>query len=82
VKMYRAKVIVRHTGVGFGDISIFWFIAIFSIAIYIVSKVETWATIYRNYRHARWLSRYCFACVYRFYNILKKFFQFLENIVF
>ena len=23
VKMYRAKVIVRHTGVGFGDISIF-----------------------------------------------------------
>jgi hypothetical protein len=61
--------------------AIFRFIAIFSIAI-IVSKVETWVTIYRNYRYARWLSWYCFACVYNFYKILKKLFQFLENIVF
>jgi hypothetical protein len=67
--------------VGLGDISIFWFIAIFSFAI-IVSKVETWATIYRNYRHARWLSWYCFACVHSFYKNPKKFLQILENIVF
>jgi hypothetical protein len=67
--------------IGLGDISIFWFIAIFSFAI-IVSKVETWTTIYRNYRHARWLSWYCFACVHSFYKNPKKFLQILENIVF
>jgi hypothetical protein len=61
----------NYTGIGLGDISIFWFNAIFSIAI-IVSKVETWATIYRNYRHGRKLSWYCFAYVHK---ILKKSFN-------
>jgi hypothetical protein len=59
---------------GLGYILIFWFITIFSITI-IVSKVETWAMIYRNYRHVRWLSWYCFTCVYWFYNILKNSFN-------
>jgi uncharacterized protein YjaZ len=62
---------IKYLIVGLGDISIFWFIVIFSIAI-IVSKVETWATIYRNYRHGRRLSWYCFACVHK---ILKNSFS-------
>jgi uncharacterized membrane protein len=63
-----------------GDISIYR--NIFNRNYRIEGTVESWATIYRNYRHARWLSWYCFACAYSFYQNPKKFFQFLENIVF
>ena len=48
---------------GLGNILIFSFIVIVSIAI--VSKGKTWATLYRNSRHARW------ECEYSFYKTLK-----------